>query len=274
MLSKTWIIGIFVGILLISLSSSFDEDTQFVCGGDDEMVLSCLGEEELSKIGGMPLGVEEEEPTLPGGGGGGSTPSEIAESLGIGEISGVMCNLTYEYLISHGLEYSEIYNIINEYEEETGETTSWTTVRSYLDNWQGLCSDKIKRTLEPKFVCEGVYYFVLENGINPTSGQFQDLSDDMNQRVIVSDELLAHYFDNHYSLCYLEGYSDKFPGKPLTVLNIFLTEPLVECSENVSGLLGISIPTFRINIGEIECKTIENLRWLFKMNRRLEGYED
>jgi hypothetical protein len=50
MLSKTWIIFAFVGILLFSLTSSYDTQTTDICGGDSETIIGCpIGDNQTFK---------------------------------------------------------------------------------------------------------------------------------------------------------------------------------------------------------------------------------
>lgn len=60
-----FVIVIFTGIFFLNMVSAFDAQLPQACGGDNELVISCLGDQELIFLGGL-------APSVTVGGGGGS----------------------------------------------------------------------------------------------------------------------------------------------------------------------------------------------------------
>lgn len=171
---------------------------------------------------------------LPGGGSGGSTNIQISPDL---------CNITYPLVLN-----KTIYGfVIGSYSKDT--------VQLYLDNWQLICSDYIKRTLEPKYVCNKIYYGNLEN-LN-----LSQLKEKI-QNVNISLNLLAYYNDYYYDLCYYLGYSPNLPGKDYPILNIDHIDNPEECiiNQDTNYLIFPSL-----SLGKIDCITAKNLVNLFQL---------
>jgi len=75
--------------------------------------------------------------TLPGGGGG--TGEFDPKSLGIVNVSSLLCDLTYNSSLKNQSKYVDIDKIRKIYLNITNQTVTWTEVRIYIDNWEKLC---------------------------------------------------------------------------------------------------------------------------------------
>ena len=142
---------------------------------------------------------------IPAGGGG--SIMRLAESLGIENVSKILCNLTYDSLLTFGIDYSKIDSIKEEYETITDESIVWTEVRTYMDNWQPLCSDLVEKTLEPEWVCNRIYDFVIDSNYKPEIEEINNLTNRLNERVDISLELVVNYINNYEDKCYRLEFS-------------------------------------------------------------------
>jgi len=210
------------------------------------------------------------------GGGGGSSPSSTASSVGLSEIDPYLCTQTYDYIFTKGKTLAYLSTgLIDVIEAETGKTESFVKLETYINNWQGLCSNLINKTLEPKFVCEKIYYFIAGNNYNYSTIDMINLRDEIKnlKDISVSTNLLDSYIDNHNSLCYQKEYSGRLPNKQSQVnladstiggaelLNV------TRCDVNTGiKIFDIGIPFIKFSIGRnIPCWGIESWRVLFKI---------
>lgn len=216
----------------------------------------------------------------PLGGGGSITNKLFAKSLGIENIDIPLCNLTYYYLLKHGQSnnYYFINDINKEYFELTDERAIWTTTKTYLDNWQPLCSDNINRTLDPILVCNKIYYFIVDKGYKYTNEDLFELEKEIKEDLEISPYLLDYYLYNHDELCYETGYSDKLPRKPLKTLTIakkgtlFDKDSINECNETIGiNFFDWSIPFIEIHLNNLYCNQLDSWRWIFKLEQKTEN---
>lgn len=234
--------------------------------------------------------------TPPGGEGGGSglTPEIYGRSLGIENISIEICNLTYWSAQREYLKYVDIDKII----QDNNISESWTTIRTYIDYWQGLCSDLTNKTLKPRIVCGQIYLFMIEKEQNYTYQDIIKLREELKPNVTISIDLLNYYLNNYYELCYLNSYSAKIPKELLWTPVIkgfgiekcsintgwsffdwkihfrdprdikFVTNETDEkLAENLDLYIGgrVISPVAKFGIGELSCEKIDFYRWLFAL---------
>jgi len=185
-----------------------------------------------------------------GGGGGGSGLI----------ISARVCNITYYYLINNSFNNTIVYNYLKEVEPIT-----MSNLLVYKNNWQGLCSDKINKTLLPKFVCESIYKFILKNNYNYTQTSLESLRTNISKNISISKTLLNHYLSDYYFECYKTGYSKKLPVKDVPTLILF--EEIEDCNLKLPGALDISLPFPNLIIGNYSCPKVKINRIFFELKR-------
>lgn len=206
------------------------------------------------------------------GGGGGSSSTIIAKSLGIYNLSKKACELTYDSANKDSNRYIEINDLIELLELEEGKKYSWTTIRSYIDNWQEICSDTINRTLNENLVCEEIYYFILGNNWNYTYQDLLNLKSDLKPQLKISADLIEHYIEENNKLCYSTGLSSKLPKRP-TVLPIKKLFNYTNCSTNLGNrFFDWDIIFRKDDWGKINCDVINSWRWLLSFEKSEENY--
>jgi len=204
-------------LLIIPLVSALDEQTIIGRGGDEELIIDWLGDEELFFMGTI-------EVSGGGGGGGGITSKVLGKSLGLENISIVLCNLTYNSADRDLNKYIEIEEIQTSFLNITNKSASWTTVRLYIDNWQGLCSDLLNRSLNEDFLCNEIFNFVEKEEFKIDFEKVNNLSNQINKDFLISQELVTYYLDNFKLLCSDKGFTDEL--KKTEILSIIDIEKI------------------------------------------------
>lgn|GEM_PF-4242378 len=207
---------------------------------------------------------------LPGGGGGGGGGSGT-HSLNMSNVSKKACEYTYPIALKEPIEYFKINEIIDILKIEEKKTYTYTDIKTYIDYWQSLCSNLINQTLKPNFVCEKIYYFIVENNHNFTIADLNDLKNGIRPTIDISLDTLNNYYINYDSLCYLEGYSNKLPQKPSSFIDFYKVFDSENCTENLSmGFLNLGIPLGDYELGDLSCGKIN----FWKLFVQLEKHED
>ncbi|MFA7709448.1 MAG: hypothetical protein WCX82_04930, partial [archaeon] len=159
-----------------------------------------------------------------------------------------LCQLTYPLALNNSDATNlEIYNA--------------NTVYNYIHNWQFICSDKMNLTLNPGYVCNKIYYFLLG-----TKSLNQTISE-INKEVNVSDYLFSHYLNNYNKECYLNNYSAIIEEKAGTIY-INETQEIRVCQLKESEIDKYYIPFFVFYFGVTDCETMNNFNWLFKFENK------
>lgn len=207
-----------------------------------------------------------------GGGGGGGDGNVLANSLGLGNLDTYVCNKTYGYILKNGQNSLYLTDLIAEMKREKGIDYSFIVIETYVRNWQGLCAEKISRSLEPKFVCEKIYYFIIGNNWNYTNANFEALRTTISEKVSMTAKLLTVYFNNYDNLCYKLGYSNSLPKNPYIQNNI--VAPIKDffnfttCNIDTGvAFFDWKIPFMKVDMGsELSCNKIDNLRFWIAMD--------
>ena len=134
-----------------------------------------------------------------GGGGGGGTGVEFEVEF----VDIKLCNLSYELE-----EYTQLdaIELQEKYLEITGNHTSINTINFYLENWQSICSDELKKTRNEEFVCNQIFEYI---NINKTVS-LQDISNIqilLEKTLTISEDLVFYYVNNYNELCFDTGLS-------------------------------------------------------------------
>lgn len=180
------------------------------------------------------------------------------------ELNDSVCNETYPYTLKYGVSYPN--NTISYIEGKTGLT--WASLKYYVENWQALCSNMINRTLKPEFVCNKIYFFLIEKDYNYSSNNLEALKIEINKNISLSLNLLNYYIDNYFDLCYAEGYSEKPPNKKYPVMKVTRGLNETSCDYTINGFFDLYIPFGRMSLGDIECGS--KLKWFIRLEE-MEG---
>lgn len=191
---------------------ALDTDTYISCGGDNELIVGCLDDEEnffISELLTEPTITPTPEPS-----GGGGTTTQIEE------VDKVLCELTHIEILEFGqTDYSRIDEIQDNYKKLQEREVSWNLVRTYMDRWQSLCSDIMNRTLEEEYVCDEIFNFVTINDYDFNILKLNQLKEDLQPKIDISIGLLQYYMREYHDLCYNEGYSEKLEKDlPLAII--------------------------------------------------------
>ena len=194
----------------------------------------------------------------PQGGGGGLGGDPLANT-GITNLSAYLCEKTYQKTLS------EIPNIQELIKFEKGYDESFTLLESYIKNWQQVCSDELKKTLEPKYVCEKIYYYMLGKS-SYNSNDIINLREKITN-VKLSLDLVSYYVKNYKELCYQTGYSDELAElKDEKVYPILLRNVTCELSTN-NEFFDWTFPPkflkFKVQVGINDCMNLDTLKWIF-----------
>ena len=154
---------------------------------------------------------------------------------------------------------------------ETGRIEGFVKLETYINNWQILCSNTINRTLEPKLVCEKIYYFIIGNNYSYTNDEIFSLRENLSKIASLSVNLINHYIANYDSFCYDKQYSGRLPSRKiqtLTVADLSSNQDilnLTKCDVKTgSWIFDISFPFIKIPIGnDLPCWGIELWRTAF-----------
>lgn len=95
------------------------------------------------------------------GGGGGVTKKTILKKYGLTDISELLCNLTFNSSLKNFSKYTQIENIQKVYLNQTNNSISFSTVKTYIDNWNEICNFTEKKTLSVFPVEEFDYTFLI-----------------------------------------------------------------------------------------------------------------
>ena len=205
------------------------------------------------------------------GGGGGSSAGSVASSLGLIGIDPYLCQKTYDYILKNGKTSTYIDILKGDITVETGRIEGFVKLETYINNWQILCSNTINRTLEPKLVCEKIYYFIIGNNYSYTNDEIFSLRENLSKIASLSVNLINHYIDNYDSFCYDKQYSGRLPSRKiqtLTVADLSSNQDilnLTKCDVKTgSWIFDISFPFIKIPIGnDLPCWGIELWRTAF-----------
>lgn len=201
-----------------------------------------------------------------GGGGSGGD-----DAIVISNVSKKACEYTYEIANNEPIEYFKINDVIEILKIEENKDYSYTDLKIYIDNWQSLCSDKINRTLKEDTVCEEIYYFILGNNHNFTYIEFSNLRNNIESEndLDISLDVLNNYYINYNELCYLEGYSDKLPNKPISAINFSKIFDMKNCTPDLGiDLLDEYIPLGEWDFGGIGCFGVNFWKIFLKLEKR------
>lgn len=131
----------------------------------------------------------------PGGAGGSGVSQEQINA------DSYLCNKSYYYIQNYTkYDYTYIQDYLTQIKNETSKTLVFTTFRDYIDRWQFLCSDKINKTLEEPFVCNKIYYLLVQNS-TPSFNQIENTRLTIKPTVELSVNLMEHYVDNYNDIC-------------------------------------------------------------------------
>jgi len=190
------------------LVNALDSETIIGCGGDEQITIGCLGDEELFFIGRTPVSIipiiPENKTSSTGG-----TPDLLSGSTGIRNKSLILCNLTYA---SASFEeeknrYKNVTIIKKEFLNLTNYSSSEIIIKIYIDNWQGICSDLLNRSLNEPFLCNKIYELSKENDLEDN---IWTITTEINKDLKISKYLVTHYIDNFDKLCFNRGFSPNF----------------------------------------------------------------
>lgn len=187
-----------------------------------------------------------------GGGGGGFVPTL--------NVTNRLCELTYPY--AENKTYNQIYDLIDIYHIETNKTESYTDIQTIINDWQNYCSDKINKTLFEPYVCNKLYYFVLNNDLDLAS--LNNLRNDIKPKIELSLNLIYSYLNNYNERCYLKGYSGKLSNEQLKI-NITLPEESKNCSIDFnSDIFNFYLPIGSWNLGVFDsCGSLDFWKYIF-----------
>ncbi len=104
---KKILLFLFIGIFLISSISALDRELPQACGGDDQLIIPCFGDDELTWLAGLP---PEEAPA----GGPGAGPGPALEELVLVEEEIVEPKVTFLYSIISffGIELEDLMLLV------------------------------------------------------------------------------------------------------------------------------------------------------------------
>ena len=192
------------------------------------------------------------QPQSGGGGGGGFIPTI--------NVTNRLCELTYPY--SENKTYNMINDIIEIYKVETSNTESYTTIKDIIDNWQSLCSDKINKTQFEPYVCDKLYFFVLNGELDVAS--LNDLRNNLKSKVTMSLNLIYYYLQNYDELCYETGYSGKLTTEQLKLPGLVISQGVSNCSLDLkSDIFNFYLPIGSWNLGVFDdCNKLTNWRYI------------
>lgn len=143
------------------------------------------------------------------GGGGSGGPFIGGFGLGVQNISLGLCELAYDS--ADNSDYSRISDIQSGFKVITNQSTTYTQVKFYIDNWQGLCSDLINKSLKSEFVCNQIYENIKTDDLSIDNVEFDNLLVNIRKVLPISSYLLNYYINNYESSC------SQFPNKTLTI---------------------------------------------------------
>ncbi len=193
------------------------------------------------------------------GGGGGGTYVEL-------EVNELVCNQTYYYILNNEENLTSLVEKVNAYSESL---LSRYYLGNVITNWQNVCSNKINRTLKPEFVCEKIFYYLIDE--NKTEEDLNILKSSINDEILFSDGLLAYYSDNYNSVCYGEGYSDAIPTRnTLSIIPIIFSGEINKCNETIGiDFFDYSLDFFKdgISVGNLSCESTDFWRYIVSIKR-------
>ena len=201
------------------------------------------------------------------------SPSGSFSNVILQDISPDICHYTHNYIQNNSKDYSKITDLKNLILLEKNKTYSNDILINYINRWQFYCSDLINTTLESDFVCNKVYYFLLNNHQGYSTDDIIDLKKDIDNRVSISARLTEEYVSKYDSLCYGAGYSDKIPTDPLEKIKILGSLSKSYCSTEIGNLFfDINIPfNIKIFLGQMSCSRINIYRWFVGLESDGEG---
>lgn len=130
--------------LLINISFISADLISINSGGSDNLIINPSMYIEDFFLSYSNISVEGEIVTISVGGGGGEN---IILKY---KISSLLCNLTYNSSLKNQTKYQDIYDIMVSYKNLTGNETSFTEVKIYIDNWKELCAKSKEITIIEK----------------------------------------------------------------------------------------------------------------------------
>lgn len=202
------------------------------------------------------------QPQAGGGGGGGFIPPI--------NVTNRLCELTYKY--ADNKSYTMINDIIEIYKLETSKTESYTTIKDIIDNWQSLCSDRINKTQFEPYVCEKLYFFVLNDELD--MGSLNDLRNNLKSKVTLSLNLIYYYLQNYDDLCYKTGFSGKLSSEQLKLPGLVISPGISNCSLELSSeIFNFYIPIGSWNLGVFEdCNKLTNWKYILAFDYANDSY--
>ncbi len=106
---------------------------------------------------------------------------------------------------------------------------------------------------QEKELCQSIYYSVIKVGYD---------YDKISQLNYSQEDIDSYYF-NHYELCVLEGYTNKFPQRQYK--EFIVNDTKCEVKE---FFFDYTIPFFDINTGELSCKSVKFWNYFFKLEEK------
>lgn len=153
-----------------------------------------------------------------------------------------LCEKTYEGIMENKTNYQIIDRIIY----ETGVGMDESLINYYRNYWESLCQERISKVLNPKELCENIYFFVLEK-----KWEFNEYQ--IKESMNFSYNIISNYLDNNYNLCVYENYSSPLPKRSLKEVKIYLGD---NCSLKLKPFFELSMPFFNIPTQK-ECREVQ-----------------
>ena len=142
------------------------------------------------------------------GGSSGTSPFFVSDNV---------CEILYFYLINNTSDTSLLYNVVKEKQK----SINLIELQYYKNNWQGLCSDKINKTLMPEFICESIYKFIISNE-NYTKIDLENLRKNIFEKIKISENVLNNYISEYDSECYGNYYSKNLSSEKMRTIGVIV----------------------------------------------------
>lgn len=152
----------------------------------------------------------------------------LEKDVGGGNLAGgtynktLLCNTTYSFALNDSINPQEAKVQYNNRSDPLFRISSNPLVKDHISEWQPMCSNRIGRTLKPKFVCGEIYDTYVENNLNPTDEEKEETRKEINEELEFSKFLNKKYFQNYKELCVIPGYSEELPKEEEKAIPIWL----------------------------------------------------
>lgn len=121
----------------------------------------------------------------------------------------------------------------------------------YMENWERLCQEKTNISLNPKPICEGIYYLIVSTNYNYTESQLISKANQEN----VSVNAFKNYLENYDSLCLFKELSEELPKREFPELH--LKEDRHTCDLQKDGIESFVFPKFEVYLGNVSCSSVK-----------------